>query len=168
MLLGDFLIFFFFLQWTHYFYNQKKKKRILNKRKNSVLPHRKLPALPGLRGRSGVQFATEFCDLVLSLRLSFNGNDPILQMDEKTKAQKREFCPVLLSQLVMELVLEHGSPDSPAMWKGIQSPASSADSEFSITRSNQKPRLTSQNSYSKDFLCMHEMPSKDSPNVVIL
>lgn len=62
MLLGDFLIFFpnFFFNNEHiYFYNQKKKKRFLNKRKNSVLPHRKLPALPGLRGRSGVQFATD-------------------------------------------------------------------------------------------------------------
>lgn len=68
---------------------------------------------------------TEFCHLVLSLQLSFNWNDPILQMDEKTKAQKRAFCPMLLSQLVMEFILEHRSPDSPAMWKGIQRPASS-------------------------------------------
>ena len=75
---------------------------------------------------------------------------------------------MLLSQLVMELVLEHKSPDSPAMWKEIQRPASSTDSEFSVTRSNQKPRLTSQNSYSKDSLCMHEMPSKDFSNAVIL
>ena len=90
-------------------------------------------------------------------------------MDEKTKAQKREFCPMLLSQLVMELALEHRSPDSPAIWKGIQIQyASSTDSEFSITRSIQKPGLTSQNSYSKDSLIMHEMPSKDFSNAVIL
>ena len=50
----------------------------------------------------------------------------------------------------------------------IQRPASSTDSEFSVIRSNQKPRLTSQNSYSKDSLCMHEMPSKDFSNAVIL
>ena len=59
MLLGDFLIFFFFYNEHIYFYNQKKK-RILNKRKNSVLPHRKLPALSGLRGRSDLQFATDW------------------------------------------------------------------------------------------------------------
>lgn len=149
LLLGHFLIFFFFTMNTFTSITRKKKRRILNKRKKVSSSPQQAPSPACSQRRPGAQFVTRALWYL-------NQNDPIFA-DKKTEAQKSDcLCPRLLSQFVMELAQEPRPPGSPALWKGIQSPASSVDSEFPSSRSDQGPMLTSQSSPRKDAVSVSE------------